>query len=258
MVVFEPTYFGTFWSLGDYFSAFNPQSDTDPDQVFNIDIHLDQRVDMHFRDISNILILLSDIGGVFQILLTAVLFFLYPLSKHSFFLSVFEQLYKVKTKSKSLLAKKTEDDLYSISFDFKTYVQLCIYQTFGFNCTTKPKKFKNLKALFKKAHERYSQEMSVENIIQDIRKIQKVLEPLESITGLSKMEVINLDSDHSDKDMNLTKINATNEYTQEINQLDHTQEISQLDQSSQDINSEIDVLKQRFPVIQTLSGPDRV
>lgn len=79
--------------------ADNPQRDENRNTVFNMDIHLDQRVDMHTRIISNIFDLLGELGGVLEVVVCIFLLFLYPFIRYNYFMKVFNSLYLAKTRN---------------------------------------------------------------------------------------------------------------------------------------------------------------
>lgn len=102
----EPTYDGVFWSQGDYLNAENPIPEEAAGQVYCLDMMLDPRVEMHTRQISNVLDLLGELGGVLDVMVLLVFFFVAPVAEHSYFMAVFNKLYLAKTKSSNVFKNK--------------------------------------------------------------------------------------------------------------------------------------------------------
>eukprot|EP00356_Strombidium_inclinatum_P016887 CAMPEP_0170510440 /NCGR_PEP_ID=MMETSP0208-20121228/65770_1 /TAXON_ID=197538 /ORGANISM="Strombidium inclinatum, Strain S3" /LENGTH=261 /DNA_ID=CAMNT_0010793905 /DNA_START=940 /DNA_END=1725 /DNA_ORIENTATION=+ len=64
---------------------------------------------LHERHIYNLLDLLGDLGGVFEVIIGAIGFFVMPFSEISFILKGLQKLYLVKTEDSSLLLKPKPD-----------------------------------------------------------------------------------------------------------------------------------------------------
>lgn len=83
--------------------------------VFNLDLHLDQRLEMHTRIITNIFDLLAELGGVLEVVVITVLVFLAPLFRHNYHMDLLNSLYFAKTKDSTLFQETCIEDQISSS-----------------------------------------------------------------------------------------------------------------------------------------------
>ena len=71
---------------------------------------MDEAKESHSREVYNILALLGDLGGIFEIVMIIFGVFIFPISEHSFNLRASRMMFFARTKLKNLFEKPKDGD----------------------------------------------------------------------------------------------------------------------------------------------------
>jgi hypothetical protein len=80
----------------------------DPGLYFKSDIWMEPLENSHFRKSYDLLDVAADIGGLMELCIVFVGFFIYPISEYSFYISSIGKLFLANGRDKKLF-KKTQD-----------------------------------------------------------------------------------------------------------------------------------------------------
>lgn len=98
---------------GDFYSVLNvvnrPQAQSiNPNLLFKSELYMDPLSVQINRTVYDLSMLMSDLGGVVNVLLAVFGIVLYPLSQHLYYLKSAQRMYLARTKDKNLLEKPSD------------------------------------------------------------------------------------------------------------------------------------------------------
>ena len=85
-------------------------NDNSPTRLYTQIVFLNEEGVQYVREVYDILGVLGDLGGIFEITMIVFGFFLFPISEHNFFMKAAQDLYFARTKEKNIFAKKEDSD----------------------------------------------------------------------------------------------------------------------------------------------------